>query len=278
MKWPKKVLMTSPDFFKIDYAINAHMTNSSGDLNSIDTDKAKQQWLSLKDTFTSLNLEVELIPAQPNQPDMVFTANQTLPYFKDNKTHFILSNMRHPERQNEVIHFKNWLTEKNYSCTSLESSLSFEGMGDALWNYETEEIFGGYGFRTKKEVYTEIEQHINKPIKKLQLISENFYHLDTCLAVVNKDTAFYVPSGFHEDSILTLKQSFINLIEIPEEEALKGFAANMCVVNGTDIIIQKNNPNTCEAAMSLGLKIHTIDTSEFMKSGGSVFCMKQLFW
>ncbi len=278
MKWPNKVLMTPPDFFKIDYAINTHMTDNTGALNSIDTEKAKNQWITLKDTFISLKQEVHVVPAQKELPDMVFAANQTLPYIKDNKTHFILSNMRHPERQDEVAHFKNWISKNDYAYTHLATELSFEGMGDALWNYETQEIFGGYGFRTKKEVYTEIEEHVKKPIKTLQLISENFYHLDTCLVIANKDTAFYVPSGFHTDAINTLKQSFKNLIEIPEEEALKGFAANMCVVNGTDAIIQKNNPNTCEAALSAGLKVHTIDTSEFIKSGGSVFCMKQLFW
>jgi N-dimethylarginine dimethylaminohydrolase len=278
MNWPKNVLMSDPSFFDVEYAINTHMIDVDGNLNKIDKDKALSQWNKLKDTFTQLGLNVHLIAPVEGLPDMVFTANQTLPFLRDDKTHFILSHMHHPQRQDEVKHFKGWIEENGFTSIDLVNPMSFEGMGDALWNYETGEIFGGFGFRTKEEMYDEVENHIGVKIHKLTLTNVNFYHLDTCLAIANKDTAFYVPSGFDQESQDLLKNKFKNLVEIPEEEAIGGFAANLCAVNGTDIIIQENNPITCEAAEHLGLKVHTLDTSEFMKSGGSVFCMKQLFW
>ena len=278
MNWPKNVLMSDPSFFDIEYAINTHMVDNDGNLNTIDQKKAFTQWKALKDKFSELGLKVHLLDPVDGLPDMVFTANQTLPFLRDDETHFILSHMHHPQRQDEVQYFKSWIEKNGYKNIDLVTPMSFEGMGDALWNYETGELFGGFGFRTKEEMYAEVENHIGLKINKLTLTNINFYHLDTCLAIVNKDTAFYVPVGFDEDSIKILKDKFANLIEIPEEEAIKGFAANLCAVNGSDIIIQKNNPITCEAAEATGLKVHTVDTSEFMKSGGSVFCMKQLFW
>ena len=278
MNWPKNVLMSDPIFFDVEYAINAHMVDNNGNLNSIDKNKACTQWKALRDKFSELGLKVHLVKPVKGQPDMVFTANQTLPFLREGKTHFILSHMHHTQRQKEVEHFRYWIEENGFTSIDLMNSMSFEGMGDALWNYETGELFGGFGFRTKKEIYDEIENHVDKPINKLRLININFYHLDTCLAIVNRDTAFYVPSGFDEDSQTLLKRKFKNLIEIPEKEAVGGFAVNLCAINGTDIIIQKDNLITCETATLNGLKVHTLDTSEFMKSGGSVFCMKQLFW
>ena len=286
MNWPKNVLMSDPSFFDVAYAINNHMLDGHGNLNRIDKDKAFFQWKFLKNKFSQLGLKVHLIKPIDGLPDMVFTANQTLPFLKNgkrdgkknSKTHFILSHMHHPQRQEEVKHFKSWIEKNEFNSIDLIKPMSFEGMGDALWNYETGELFGGFGFRTKEEIYNEIENHIGVSIHRLTLTNANFYHLDTCLAIVNKDTAFFVPSGFDKDSQALLKRKFKNIIEIPEKEAIGGFAANLCAVNGTDIIIQKNNPITCEAAELNGLTVHTIDTSEFMKSGGSVFCMKQFFW
>jgi len=270
--------MCEPTFFDVKYAINEHMLNEDGNLNNVDKSLANTQWVTLKKKFEELSIETLTITPAKDLPDMVFTANQTLPFKKGNKVSFILSNMHHDERKKEVSCFSNWLSQNNLETINLEANSSFEGMGDALWNYETNELFGGFGFRTNKEIYTEIEKITQVKVNMLSLINPKFYHLDTCLAIANKNTAFYVPSGFDNESQALLKSKFSNLIEIPEEEALSGFAANLCVVNGTDLIIQKGNPVTCEAAELNGLNVHTLDTSEFMKSGGSVFCMKQLFW
>lgn len=277
MKWPKNVLMCPPSYFDIEYAINPHMLDSDGELNSINSELALLQWSKLKEKFEELGLNVHTIEPQKNLPDMVFTANQTLPYQKNGKTNLILSRMNYTQREPEVEYFKNWAEKNNIQTYELKTEESFEGMGDALWNYETEELFGGAGFRTSEVIYDEVKKVIEKPIHILNLINIEFYHLDTCLAIANKDTAFVVKEGFDDESFEVLKTHFKNLIEIPLDEARTGFAANLCCVNGTDIIIQKDNPQTCAEAKKHGLKIHEVDTSEFIKSGGSVFCMKQLF-
>ncbi len=278
MKWPKKVLMAHPDSFDIEYAINPHMKDAKGRLNKVDKEKALKQWEVLKETFNTLGLSVDVLPAVESLPDMVFTANQTFPFLKNNKTQIILSQMNSKKRQDEVTYFSKWANENNMETYAYKTQGSFEGMGDALWNYESDEVYGGYGFRTSEAVYDELEQIIDKKIHRLKLVSENFYHLDTCLAIVNKDTAFVVKEGFDKTSFDFLKTKFTHLIEIPLDEAINGFAGNLCAVNGTDIVIQKDNPYAISKAKDLGFEVHEIDTSEYIKSGGSVFCMKQLFW
>lgn len=278
MKWPKNILMVSPVGFEVSYAINPHMLDAEGNLNEVNKGLALEQWSTLKKTFESVGIKTHIIEGPKNLPDMVFTANQTLPFFKGGKTQVVLSKMNSTQRQPEVQFFKDWALKNNIETYNLNTDKTFEGMGDALWNYDTEELFGGYGFRTGLEVYNELEKLIEVPIHRLKLISEDFYHLDTCLAIISKDTAFVVKEGFDQASFKLLQTKFSNLIEIPLDEAKNGFAANLCCINGTDIIIQKGNKFTATQAVDRGLKVHEIDTSEYMKSGGSVFCMKQLFW
>lgn len=277
MTWPQSMLMVTPDFFNIEYSINPHMLDESGNLNTVDTEKAQRQWQQLKDIFANTGMKVETLSGVQGLPDMVFCANQTFPFIKDDKKSFILSRMGSEQRQPEVQYFKAWAQKKGIEIFEIENS-PFEGMGDALWNYETGEVFAGYGFRTSPAAYSEIEKIVGKKFITLELINENFYHLDTCLAILNKDTAAYVPEAFTTEGLHTLKKYIANLIEVPLTEATKNLACNMCCVNGKDIVIQTGAMETIGKLRFSGFTVHETETSEFIKSGGSVFCMKQLLF
>jgi N-dimethylarginine dimethylaminohydrolase len=277
--WPNKILLTEPIGFKVVYSINPHMRDQNGELNRVDENEAMSQWLRLKALLEEIGLEVHTIPGSEAYPDMVFCANQTFPFIKPSgEAAVLLSQMHSGHRQGEVAHYEAWAHVRGLNTFQLKDHSFFEGMGDALWNYETREIFGGYGFRTSEKVYDEIEDLVQAPVHRLKLVDERFYHLDTCLAIINKSTAFVVEEAFEQKGIELLKTKFSNLISIPLDEAINQFAGNMLCVNGRDVIIQKGASNTVKALKGLDLKVHEIDTSEFIKSGGSVFCMKQLFF
>jgi N-dimethylarginine dimethylaminohydrolase len=277
MTWPQRVLMVNPRFFEVAYAINPHMRNQAGELNQVDSAKAQKQWQILHDTFQSLDLEVVTLPGQPHLPDMVFCANQTFPFRNNGQTEIILSTMASPERRPEVEFFKQWAS-KNGIPHHPPLTQNFEGMGDALWNYESGEIFAGYGFRTSPEVYTTLEKIVGQKITTFELKDERFYHLDTCLAILNKETAAYVEEAFTPEGLQTLRQSFTQLLRVPLHEATEQLACNMCSANGKDVILQQGATATVQQLQEHGFKVHEIDTSEFIKSGGSVFCMKMLIW
>ena len=275
MAWPTRVLMVDPQYFDVEYAINPHMLDENGELNKVDKDLAKKQWTELKNTFEKLKLNVEVLPGQESLPDMVFCANQTFPFMKEDKLHMVLSQMNSDKRQPEVQYFKSW-AEKNDVTTHELGDSQLEGMGDVLWNYETEEVYAGYGFRTSPEVYTKLEKLIDKKIITFELKDDRFYHLDTCLSILSGDTAAYVREAFTEEGYLTLKKHFTNLIQIPLKEATEQLACNMCSPNGDDVIIQEGANMTNEALEAFGFNVIELDTREFIKSGGSVFCMKML--
>ena len=275
MTWPSKALMVHPEFFNVEYAINPHMLDENGELNKVDTQLALKQWEQLKSKFMELGTSVEVIPGKQNLPDMVFCANQTFPFLKGGKLHLVLSSMHSEKRQPEVEVFKKWAENNNVITHELQNS-PFEGMGDVLWNYESGEIFAGYGFRTSPEVYAELEKIVGQKITTLELVDDRFYHLDTCLAILNENTAAFVKEAFSQEGLATLKNKFSHLIEVPTDEACHQLACNMCTPNGKDVVIQSGAVKTNVALEKVGFKVHQLETCEFIKSGGSVFCMKML--
>ena len=74
---PGRVLLTTPDYFRVEYVINPHM---EGNVGSVDPAAAQAQWEALRSTYDDLGTEVSTVDGAPDLPDMVFCANQTLPY------------------------------------------------------------------------------------------------------------------------------------------------------------------------------------------------------
>ncbi|MCB0378787.1 MAG: hypothetical protein KDD33_09865 [Bdellovibrionales bacterium] len=275
--WPKTMTMVDPEFFDVKYAINPHMTNEKGELNTIDKPKARAQWNALKNSFESLGMTVEVLAGIEGLPDMVFCANQTFPFIQSEKKSIVLSQMQSEYRQPEVQAFRSWAQSKDWETFEVKGT-NFEGMGDALWDYEGQRIFGGFGFRTHPEVYSQLERWVEQPIIALELVDDRFYHLDTCLAILGRGQAAFVEEAFSTEAIATLKGAFDVLLPVPIDEATRALACNMCCVNGRDVIIDKKAKITAEMLDFHLFEPHLVDTSEYIKSGGSVFCMKQLLF
>ncbi|MGE0527611.1 MAG: dimethylarginine dimethylaminohydrolase family protein, partial [Bdellovibrionales bacterium] len=259
----------------VDYAINPYMRDARGHLQTVDSEKAFKQWDELKGVFERLGISVEVMEGDPDFPDMVFCANQTLPYLDpQGRLQVILSRMHSEPRKGEIRHFRAWAEARGITATEM-TDFDFEGAGDAIWNYGTREIFGGFGFRTQAAAYDQIQKRCGVNLYRLRLVSEHFYHLDTCFAVLSADTAAYVHEAFDDEAVQILHSKFKKLIRIHEDEARMHFAANCVSVDERHIVLQKGAPRFVQNLRTEGFIPVEVETGEFMKSGGSVFCMKQ---
>lgn len=270
------VLMVSPEYFEVVEPINAHM-QTDGELNKINSQKAKEQWNQLKDIYKELAKKVYVLPGVDGLPDMTFAANQSFPFWRESEAapQVLLSNMRHRIRQPEVAHFAHWYKEQGYEPLFLEPDLNIEGHGDLLWHPNMKYIFAGFGFRTKKEAITEVKKRFDLPLVPLELCDDNFYHLDTCLCPLNQKTALVYSPALSRESRQILDQHFETLFEIPEAEAYN-FAGNAHSPDNQHVIMQDNNPVTSHWLTEQGFQPVPVDTKEFIKSGGSVFCLKTM--
>ncbi len=276
--FPQSVLMIEPKQFEIVYGINPHMRNEDGTLKTVDKSKAVLQWNNLKSVFVDLGLRVDVIPGREGCPDMVFCANQMFPFLNSKgKPSVLMSRMSTYEREAEVQWVRKWAIDKEFEIYELPLEVTFEGMGDAIWNYETQEIFFGHGFRSSQSVESVLKELTGCEVRALQLVSDKFYHLDTALSILSGDSAIWVPEAFHDASREIIRSCFSSLIEVEVGEAEVSLAANALCVGGKRVVIEKSATKTIGRLHEEGFEVYEVDTSEFIKAGGSVFCMKWLY-
>lgn len=269
----RQVLMVDPSHFRLEYSINPFMKET----DTVDSDKATLQWMEVKKHFGRLGYSVVVLPSQREFPDMVFAANQSFPFWKDGKRHVIMAKMRHEPRRGEVDFFRTWFEQRGYEISPPMEHF-FEGNGDCLLHPKLKLVLGGYGARTQEQAYHQIVELTGYPVALLELVSDSFYHLDTCFTMLREDTVALLPSAFSDQSRKLIEAIFPICIELSEDECLHHFAGNAHCPNGKDVLLHPGAHQFKQALTEHGFRTHEVNTSEFMKSGGSVFCMKLMIF
>lgn len=276
---PGRVLLASPEYFDVEYVINPHMEDHVG---KVDRQQAGGEWRVLHDAYESLGFTVNVIEGAEGLADMVFCANQTLPYYRHDSgvRGVVMSRMHAPQRRAEVEHFERFFRNIGYEITHLDEERvqAFEGMGDAVWHPRKHLLWGGYGIRSSREAYAEISDRLDVRVLLLQLADPDFYHLDTCFSVLDKQSVLIYPGAFDTSGLGLIRRMFERVLEAPEDEARGRFACNAHSPDGEHVILQEGCERTCDLLRKAEFEPVEVDTSEFLKAGGSVFCMKQMFW
>jgi len=273
------VLLGNPGTFEVVEVINAHMRSADGGLNQVDTELAMAQWQQLKAAYDKIGVKTAELPAQEGMQDMCFTANptMTLPLPDGSKTVW-LARMAHPSRRAESSLHRVFFEQAGMAIREMPAEVDrFEGCGDAVLHPGRFLIHGGVGPRTDTRAWQALaDAYPQLDILTYELVDERFYHLDTALAPLNQNYALYVPEAFTDQGRELLRAAFPNTLALPLEEALL-FAGNAHCPDGKHVLIEERCKITCALLQEHGFQPVPIPTSEFRKSGGSVFCLKQSF-
>jgi N-dimethylarginine dimethylaminohydrolase len=274
MAEPSGVLMCPPDHYQVLAVKNPYM---SGHIGAVDLVKARRQWDALREAFDSAGCPVSLIDPAPGLEDMVFCANQSLAGTRpDGEKVALLSSMRHPSRRREVASFERWYEDHGYRVIKLKAGhATFEGSGDAVWHPGKRLIWGGFGFRSDPEVYEQVARAFHAPVILLKLVNERFYHLDTCFCPLTPEAVLIHPAAFDAASLELILKIFPIVVTATEHDAVGKMACNAAVVRSKTAILQKGATTVSNHMHALGLGVCEVDTSEFIKSGGSAYCLKQ---
>lgn len=293
-----KFLVCKPTHLhEISYQINPFMKRGE----KVDNALALKQHANLVKILEDNGAEVEFIEPQEGLIDMIFTANAGMVY--DNK--FILPNFKNKERRPEAEHYLKWARQKKYEVISLPSDVFFEGAADVAW-IDKQNCFMAHGdLRTNYravECLREILKGVN--IIPLRLVDERFFHLDTCLRIldnanslidknykrvdeidklsiggttedstqfVNKNEMMYFRKAFDEESQKKIAKEASQRFTLPEDEALT-YICNS-VKFGNKLVADKCLW-VCESYLNFeGYKVQKANVSELRKGGGSVRCM-----
>lgn len=268
---PTTVLMCPPTFFDVREPKNPHMGLP------IDPVLAQHQWENLRDALVRTGLKLELIDPVQHLEDMVFSANQAFVGHHPQIGKFVVpSRMRFPSRQKEVPFYTDWFRAHGYRVIDLDFGSDYlEGHGDLLWHPDRSRIWAAYGFRSTLggvEKFTMAMRDLGFPVTTLELIDKYCYHLDTCLCPLGKESAIICPAALSPQSVKAIHEGFERVHELSRDEA-SHFMGNGIAVNGF-YITPRLSPNLAKILDKESFSPVIVDTSEFEKSGGSVFCMK----
>ncbi len=267
------VLVCPPDHFAVIDVKNVFM---QGQVGTVDRDRAAAQWHSLVATYRRLGVTVHRLPAAPGREDMVFTATGACVLPRESGgADVVLSHMRHPSRAAEVPHLQRWLAGAGLQPRTLPESCGFlEGHGDVLAVPGRRLLLGGHGGRSELPALAALSEAIGAPLVPLALHGSVFYHLDTCLAVLDEDTVLCHPPAFLPGALDTLASLFPRVLHADAAESREQFACNADALPSGHVLLPAGASRTGEQLARAGYEPVPVDVSEFHRAGGSVFCLK----
>ncbi|MDQ1722768.1 MAG: hypothetical protein QOI26_2502 [Pseudonocardiales bacterium] len=255
---PRRYLMCPPVHFDVTYSINPWMEPEK----PTDGATALVQWERLNNLFLGLGHQVEQIHPVPGLPDMVFSANGAT--MVDGKV--LSARFRYPQRVDEADAYINWFRERGYQVHEAEHIN--EGEGDYL--VTGSRILAGTGFRTDRLSHDEAARFFGRPVQSLTLVDPRFYHLDTALAVLDRDEIMYYPKAFSATSQAVLRELYPDAILATDADA-EVFGLN-AVSDGRHVLLAWQASNLIDELWARGFVPIGVDLSELLKSGGSAKC------
>ena len=260
----RTVLMCRPEHFAVDYVINPWMDPS----RPVDVDLALAQWQALHDTYVRLGHEVRLIDPVPGLPDMVYAANGG--FTLDGLAYG--ARFTYPERQAEGPAYLEWFRGAGFRAVDAEEVN--EGEGDLLLVGDV--VLAGTGFRTDPRAHDELARLTGREVVGLTLVDPRFYHLDTAMAVLDRDPVdgtvgvAYVEAAFDERSLGVLRERFPDALVVADEDAavlgLNSWS------DGRHVVISQAARGFERQLRERGYEPVPLDLSELLKGGGGVKC------
>ena len=268
-------VLCPPDHFDVAYVINPWMDPDAWASRRDELIAGcRQGWRELVDTLRGAGADIEILPAAPGVPDMVFTAN--IGFVLNGVA--LLSHFRHPERQREEPHISRFFqdllkrgrVERVLPCPN---GLFFEGFGDAVWDVKRQRIWMGYGPRTSPEMAPMLRDIYGVSVTPLELIDPRFYHLDTALCALSGGEVLYVPDAFNAPGLAAIEAAVDKdrRIIVDETDACV-LGANGIPLGGRYICggISEGLRRTLAAR---GYKVETPAIAPFRLSGGAAYCL-----
>jgi N-dimethylarginine dimethylaminohydrolase len=255
----RRYLMCPPIYFEVRYRINPWMHPE----RPVDVRRARRQWQRLHDHLVALGHRVELMPAQPGLPDMVFAANGGIVI--DDRA--LVPRFRHPERGGESAHFARALAGLGVAGVHQATHVN-EGEGDFL--LAGERILAGTGPRSDASAPAEVADYFGRPTVALTLVDQRLYHLDTALAVLDADTVAYWPGAFDRASRHVLRELYPDAVLATEPDAT-ALSLNL-ISDGHTVVMDSDRSHLARDIAERGYAVTAVATDELRKGGGGAKC------
>ncbi len=270
-----RLLMCRPEHFGVVYAINPWMDPASwaqSDRTLIAA--SRREWTALQRTLRGLGAAIDLVPAAPGVPDLVFTANAAVVLDRT----ALLARFRYQQRQAEEVHFAaafHKLQARGVidAVRYLPEGVVLEGAGDCVWD-DTRNLFWlGYGPRSDASAAAAVADTFGVEVVALELADPRFYHMDTALCPLPRGEVMYVPEAFTPQgrAAIYARVAPAQRIEVTIEDACRLAVNAVCI--GDAIVLSACGDDLRARLEARGYRVVTTPLPSFLRSGGSAFCL-----
>ena len=269
------ILLVAPTFYDVSYSINPWMNPAAWARDPRGMHRhAMASFDALREALGAAGFAVEVVEGAPGQPDMVFPANAAV--VLDGKA--VLARFRYPQRRGEEAPFAEifeGLRARGLidSVETLPDGCYQEGAGDCIWDAQRGHFWAGFGPRSSREAADAMARHFGKEVVALELATEQSYHLDVCFCPLAGGEVLYYPPAFSATALRTIRAHVpaAQRIEATEDD-LRHFSVN--AVNLDDqVVMTRTTPHLRTELGRRGYKVHEVDLSPYMLSGGGAYCM-----
>ena len=268
-------LLVEPTHYEVSYAINPWMKPGTWSENpGLHLAEARAAFASLKVALREAGGQIERADGAAGLPDMVFPANAGI--VLDRKA--LVAAFRHPQRQGEEPAFRaifDRLRDQGVldEVVTLPDGVFQEGAGDCIWDRTRRLAWTGYGPRSGAAAPDVIARTFGIDLVRLELATEQFYHLDTCLCVLPHGEVFFYPPAFTRQGVAQIREVVPadRLMEAEAEDAAR-FCVNAVAIDRT-IVMAQATPRLRQRFAERGYHVKEVGLAPFILSGGGAYCM-----
>ncbi|HEY1098129.1 MAG TPA: arginine deiminase family protein [Myxococcota bacterium] len=249
--------------YRVVSRINPHMK-----VGAVDFARARAQHRDFVAALRFCGASVEQLPFVHGCPDSVFVKDMGLLTDGVVGPRALLGSMRHEERAPEQEPRRRHLQRHHF--TVQKSSAVFEG-GDVVVGPRA--VFFGIGERSTPEAAVAIATFLGRRVQVLELIDEQFFHLDTCLAVLDDGTALVAEGALSPSSLRAIEQhpGIARVVMVDREAALL-FGLNVVQI-GDAVVVHAAAKAAHKTLQQLGKMPVVVELSEFLYAGGGAACL-----
>ena len=216
-------LMCPPKYLSTAIANNKFMKGQK-----VNTERAMRQYTRIKRLITALGVKVIELPPTPGAQDQHFVANLGLSV----DPFVFIAKMSADGRQIEEEPGCRFFEKMGY--TVLQPPHFWEGEAETkYWKDKT--YFGGYGKFSDWKAQEWISKKAGIEIIPMKMISDDLYHLDCCIHVIDPENFMVCRSGIDSESFKRLEK-LANIIVVPKEMEATG-ATNLIRIPDKNIVI-----------------------------------------
>lgn len=222
----------------------------------VDVDLAFAQWHAYVAALAAEEWEILEVPRADDCPDVAFVEDTVVVY----RNLAVITRPGAPERRDETAGTEQVLGEQGYRIARISKPGTLDG-GDVLKHGDT--VWVGLGGRTNPAGVAQLSD-------LLAPLGAQVIGVPTTRVLHLKSAVTALPDGtvVGHEPLVDDPGTWSNFLAVPEEAG-----AHVVVLDSESVLMAADAPRTRELYQARGLRVVTVDISEFEKLEGCVTCL-----